>query len=92
VFSHVVGTGRVGRTVSCAVPKLGGDPAKLSYSWQVTTTGFVDIKGARSRTLTITSAIFRKSGAARRLLCKVTAKNAGGRLELASGSIHLSRG
>ncbi len=89
--SHVVGKGRVGRTVSCAAPKLGGDPAKLSYSWQVTTTGFIDIKGARSRTLTITAAIFRKSGLARRLLCTVTARNAGGRLEAASGSSELGR-
>jgi secreted trypsin-like serine protease len=90
-LSHVVGKGRVGRTVSCQGAKLGGDPAKITYSWQVTTSTFVDIKGAHGRTLRVTPAIFRRSGIARRLLCTVTATNAGGSLDMLSGSIHLSR-
>jgi secreted trypsin-like serine protease len=90
-LSHVVGKGRVGRSVSCQTPKLGGDPAKLTYSWQVALAGFVDINGAHGRTLKITPAIFRKSGLAKRLACTVTATNAGGHLDMLSGSIHLSR-
>jgi hypothetical protein len=90
-ISHVVGKGRVGRTVSCRGPKLGGDRPKLTYSWQVTLENFVNLKGAHRRTLKITPAIFRKSGIARRLLCTVTATNAGGELDSESGSIHLSR-
>jgi secreted trypsin-like serine protease len=90
-ISHVVGKGRVGRSVACQGPKLGGDPAKISYSWQVTTNEFKDLKGARGRTLKVTPAIFRKAGIARRLLCTVTATNAGGSLDMQSGSIHLSR-
>jgi hypothetical protein len=30
--AKVVGTQRVGRTVKCVAPKLGGDPYKLSYT------------------------------------------------------------
>ena len=90
-LSHVAGKGRVGRTVACQGPKLGGDPAKITYSWQVAQAGFVDIKGAHGRTFKITPATFRKAGVARRLACTVTATNAGGSLDMLSGSIHLSR-
>jgi secreted trypsin-like serine protease len=90
-LSHVVGRGKVGNTVSCKGPKLGGDAAKITYSWQVTTSTFVDLKGKHGRTLKVTPAIFKASGPARRLLCTVTATNAGGSLDNESGSIHLSR-
>jgi Trypsin len=91
-LSHVVGKGRVGRTVSCKGPKLGGDRAKLTYSWQVALASFVDLKGAHGRKLKITRAIYRKSGVAKRLACTVTATNAGGHLDMFSGSIPLHRG
>jgi secreted trypsin-like serine protease len=89
--ARVAGKGRVGNTISCEAPKLGGGAAKLSYTWQIPLEQFVDIKGAHSRTLKITPAIFKKSGEAKRVGCTVIAKNAGGELSLFAGSIHLSR-
>jgi hypothetical protein len=89
--SRIAGTGRIGHTLSCRVPKLGGGRVKVSYRWQAASTDFVDLKGGHRRRLRLTNAIYRQSGVVHRVVCTVTARNAGGTLELMSGSIHLVR-
>jgi hypothetical protein len=89
--AKIAGTGRVGRTLSCRAPKLGGVRVKVSYRWQAASTDFVDLKGGHHRRLKLTHAIYRQSGVVHRVVCTVTARNAGGTLELTSGSIHLVR-
>jgi hypothetical protein len=57
--SRIVGTARVGRTVTCRPPKLGGGGrSRLTYSWQVTRrTALADVPGAHRATLRITRAV-----------------------------------
>jgi hypothetical protein len=88
----ISGAAHVGNTVTCHAPKLGGDPAKLTYSWSVThDTDFRTIPNAHKDTLKVSSGVYKKADAARRLFCTVTARNAGGHLELLSGSVHMRR-
>jgi hypothetical protein len=89
--ARIVGTGRVGRTIACRAPGLGGGHAKVSYRWQAASTDFVDLKGGHRRRLKLTNAIYRQSGVVHRVVCTATARNAGGTLGLTSGSIHLTR-
>jgi secreted trypsin-like serine protease len=91
--SKVAGTARVGKTVTCTSPKLGGDPAKLSYSWSVVKrSGFATLKGQTSRTLEVTNAVYSAAAKeSRRLLCTATARNAGGSLTMLSGSVPLKK-
>jgi Trypsin len=89
--SQIIGTRRIGHTVSCRAPRLGGNRVKVSYRWQAESTDNVDLKGGHRPTLKLTNSIYRQSGVARRIDCLVTARNAGGTLELMSGSIHLIR-
>jgi hypothetical protein len=86
--SHILGVGKVGNTMRCTVPKLGGDPYTVSYTWQLTTAqGFVDIRGATKPTLKITRSIYRHAQPqARRVACTANAHNAGGHLSMFSGS------
>jgi hypothetical protein len=86
--SHIIGVARVGNTMKCTAPKLGGDRYKLSYTWQTTTAkGFLDIRGATKPTLRITRAIYRRAQKqARRVACTATARNKGGSLSMFSGS------
>jgi len=87
--AKVVGTRRVGRTIKCVAPKLGGDPYKLSYAWvDSRTEGFVDIPGKTKQTLKITPSVYRHLlPQSRRIGCRATARNAGGSLELFSGTL-----
>jgi hypothetical protein len=85
--AQISGTGRVGHTVSCRAPKIGGHRVKVSYRWQADSTDNADLKGGHHRKLKLTRAIYRQSGVARRIDCLVTARNAGGTLALMSGSI-----
>jgi secreted trypsin-like serine protease len=89
----IIGTARIARTVTCRPPHLRGAPATLSYGWSETQgQGVVTIPGARRSTLTITKAIYRRAEPhARRLFCSVAARNAGGTLELTSGSVPLKK-
>jgi len=89
--SQIVGSGRIGHTVSCRAPKLGGVRVKVSYRWQADSTDNTDLKGGHRRRLQLTKSIYRESGVARRIDCLVTARNPGGTLELMSGSVHLTR-
>ncbi len=87
------GTARVGHTVTCEPPKLGGDPYTLSYSWSVpTSTKFADIRGATKQTFKITSSFYRHLPKHdRRVACTATARNAGGSLSLFSGTRPLKK-
>jgi secreted trypsin-like serine protease len=91
--SKVVGTPRVGRTVTCKAPKLGGDRYKLSYAWSVPrSAGFVDIRGATKQTFKITSSFYRRQPEhGHRVACTATARNAGGHLSMFSGTVQLKR-
>jgi secreted trypsin-like serine protease len=86
--TRLLGVARVGDTITCKAPKLGGDPYKLSYTWQKTTRlGFVDIRGETKPTLKITRSIYRQAQKeARRVACTATARNKGGSLSLFSGT------
>jgi hypothetical protein len=87
--SKVVGTRHVGRIVKCVAPKLGGDPYKLSYTWQYSgTAGFIDIRGATKQTLKITRSLYRRlPKESRRVGCTATARNTGGSLDMFSGTL-----
>jgi secreted trypsin-like serine protease len=86
--SKVVGVARIGSTVKCVAPKLGGDPYKLSYSWQYAGAVFVDIPGKTKQTLKITRSLYRRlPKEIKRVGCTATARNAGGSLSLFSGSV-----
>jgi secreted trypsin-like serine protease len=90
--SHIAGTARVGRTVTCNPPKLGGDPFTLSYSWQLAQNEkIVTLRGEHKRTLTITSALYRRALAPKEIFCTATAHNAGGSLPSFSESARLKK-
>jgi hypothetical protein len=91
--SKIVGVARVGQSIKCVVPKLGGDPYKVSYSWQNTSSlGFVDIPGATKQSLKITRSIYRRAQPeSRRVACTAVARNAGGSLQMFSGSVPLHK-
>ena len=91
--SKIVGTAQIGKTVTCKTPKLGGDPATLSYSWSVVKrSGFVSVKGLTKQKVTVTKAIYSAAAKeSRRLLCTATARNAGGSLTMSSGSVPLKK-
>jgi hypothetical protein len=86
--AKVVGVARVGETITCKAAKLGGDPYKVSYTWQATTAkGFENLRGANKRTLEITRSIYRAlPKEARRVGCTATARNKGGSLSMFSGT------
>lgn len=91
-ISKILGKARVGQTLTCQPPKLGGDKAKLTYSWQVANgAGIVDVKGARHRTLKLTNAIYKQADVAKRLFCTATAANKGGSVGFGSGSVGMKR-
>jgi secreted trypsin-like serine protease len=78
---RIVGAARVGSTVTCKPPTLGGAPLKLSYEWSVGRNGaIVPLRGTHGPMLKITKAIFKRALPAegRILFCTVTARNAGG--------------
>jgi secreted trypsin-like serine protease len=90
--ADVAGVARVGRTVKCVVPKLGGDRYKLSYAWVWPKRVFVEIPGATKQTLKITRSIYRHAQpGARRVGCTATARNAGGSLSLFSGTVPMHK-
>src|SRR5215216_2509399 len=78
--TRIVGVARVGNTVTCKPPKLGGAPFKLSYEWSVGTNtgGFRTLRHAHEATLKISKAIY--NGArpveGRTRFCIATARNA----------------
>ncbi|MDA0160367.1 serine protease [Solirubrobacter ginsenosidimutans] len=86
-FRHtrIVGKARIGNTVTCTPPKLGGAPLKLSYEWSVgTNTGtFKPLRHAHGSKLKITKAIYNSARPTqyRSLFCTATARNAGGSLD-----------
>jgi secreted trypsin-like serine protease len=85
-FRHtrITGLARVGHTVTCKPPKIGGEPFKLSYEWSVGTSsgGFRTIRHAHGAELKITKAIFNSARPVegRFVFCIPTARNAGGSL------------
>ena len=94
-FRHtrIVGVARVGNTVTCKLPKLGGGPFKASYEWSVGTKDgtFRAIRGAHAATLKITKAIYNSARPVegRTLYCVPTARNAGGSLGTGLSSTRL---
>jgi secreted trypsin-like serine protease len=96
-FRHtrIVGVARVGNTVTCKPPKLGGAPFKLSYAWSVgTDTGsLMTIRHAHEPRLEITKAIYDSARPAngRILFCTATARNAGGSLDTGLTSARLKK-
>jgi hypothetical protein len=96
-FRHtrIVGQARIGNTVTCKAPKLGGGSPKLSYEWSVSssTGGFAALRHAHGSTLKITSAIYNRARPAvsRRLYCIATARNAGGSLDTGLTSARLKK-
>jgi secreted trypsin-like serine protease len=91
--AKIVGTARVGHTVTCTTPKLGGAPYKLSYTWsEPRGVAVVDLPGATKQTLRITRSVYRHAQKeSRRLFCTATARNAGGSLSMPSGSVPLKQ-
>jgi hypothetical protein len=85
----IVGATQVGHTVTCKTPKLGGDPATLSYTWGLVQN--TDRVRARGQKLKITAALYKQASSPRRLFCTATARNAGGTLGLVSGSDRLQQ-
>jgi hypothetical protein len=86
--STIVGTPQVGRTVTCHMPKLGGDPYKLSYVWatEQRNTGVTALPGKTKATLKITKAIYQHSiKETRHLYCTATARNKGGSVSAFTG-------
>jgi secreted trypsin-like serine protease len=96
-FRHtrIVGVARVGNTVTCKLPKLGGPPAKASYEWSVGTStgGFKVLRHAHGAKLKITKAIYDSARPVegRRLFCIPTARNAGGTLNTGLTSLPLHK-
>jgi secreted trypsin-like serine protease len=94
-FRHtrIVGVARIGSTVTCKPPRLGGAPLKLSYEWSVgTTTGSPrPIRHAHAPTLKITTTIYKSARPARyrALYCTATARNAGGSLSTGLSSTRM---
>jgi secreted trypsin-like serine protease len=86
-FRHtrIVGVARVGNTVTCKPPKIGGAPFKLSYQWSVgRNSGVEPIPHAtHGSKLKITKAIYKSARPpeGRILFCTATARNAGGSLD-----------
>jgi secreted trypsin-like serine protease len=97
-FRHtrIVGTARVGSTVSCKAPKLGGAPYRLSYEWSVGTStgGFKPLRRHRGARLRITRTIYASARPVshRILFCVATARNAGGSLDAGLTSTEMKRG
>jgi hypothetical protein len=91
--SSIVGTPQVGRTVTCHVPKLGGDPYTLSYVWTTEQrAGLVDLPGKTKATLKITKAIYQGSiKQTRHLYCTATARNKGGSLSMFAGGVKMKK-
>jgi secreted trypsin-like serine protease len=79
---HLTGGRHVGDTLTCHPPKFGGDPSKVSYSWQTSQLDFIQLKGQHKPTFKITRAVLKLSKQARQVYCTVTARNAGGSLSL----------
>jgi hypothetical protein len=92
-LSKIAGTARIGNTVTCTVPKLGGDPYRLTYTWSVAKdAGFVAIPGKTKRTIKVTDAVYHFAiKESRRLFCTAVARNAGGSLAMVSGSVPMKR-
>jgi secreted trypsin-like serine protease len=96
-FRHtrIVGRGRIGNTVTCTPPKLGGAPFKLSYEWSVGNNegGFTPLRHAHGAKLKITKAIFDTAQPPqfRSLYCIATARNAGGSLNTGLTSVRLKK-
>jgi secreted trypsin-like serine protease len=67
-YPTVTGVAKVGKTLTCNAPTLGGSPAKLSFQWI-----FDNKTVSRKSTATATKAM-----AGRSVGCIVTARNAGG--------------
>jgi len=90
---RVVGSRRVGGTIKCVAPKLGGDRYKLSYKWvDAREEGFVPIPGKIKQTLKITRSVYRHlPPQSRRIGCEATARNAGGSLTLFSGTLPIHK-
>jgi secreted trypsin-like serine protease len=90
--AQITGSRRIGHTASCRAPKIGGDHVKVSYRWQTWgASDDHDVKAPHRRTLRLTNAIYRDARVVHEVVCIVTARNAGGTLQLMSGSIHLAR-
>ncbi len=96
-FRHtrIVGRARIGSTVTCTAPKLGGAPAKLSYEWSVGTNtgGFLELRHEHGAKLKITKAIYAKGRPTshRILFCIATARNAGGSLNAGLTSTEMKK-
>jgi hypothetical protein len=92
--ARIVGVARLGNTVTCKPPKLGGAPFKLSYEWSVgRNENVVPIRSAHGATLKITKAVYERSlpAGSRILFCIVTARNAGGSFESGLTSARLKK-
>jgi Trypsin len=90
--AKIAGTPRAGHTLTCKAPKLGGDPYKLSYSWSVTRgVRVVDLPRATKQTLKITRSLYRVPRHDRNVICRATARNAGGSLSLSSDFVRLKK-
>jgi secreted trypsin-like serine protease len=71
-YATVSGVAKVGGTLTCNVPPLGGSPAKLSYRWF-----FHNKLVSRAKTATATKDMVGHS-----VGCLATARNAGGHIEM----------
>jgi hypothetical protein len=93
--TRIQGVGKIGHTVTCAAPKIGGAPFTLTYEWQVGTDtgGFQTLRHARGAKLKITKAIYTKARPAklRILFCTATAHDAGGSLDTGLTSMRLKK-
>jgi secreted trypsin-like serine protease len=92
--TRIVGVARVGNTVTCALPKIGGGPFKTTYEWSVgRNADIVPIHGAHGPKLRITKAIYQRSqpAVARIVYCTATAHNAGGSLGTGLTSARLKK-
>ncbi len=96
-FRHtrLVGVARIGNTVTCKAPKLGGAPLKLSYEWSVGASdgGFKTIRHAHRAKLKITKAIYASARPVegRFVFCIATARNAGGSLDTGLAGVRLRK-
>jgi secreted trypsin-like serine protease len=88
----VAGTPREGHKLTCKVPKLGGNPYTLSYSWSVTRgVRVVELRGATKQTLEITHSLYRVPKHDRNVACRATARNAGGSISMSAGFVRLKK-
>ncbi len=88
----IVGTPRAGHKLTCKAPKLGGDPYKLSYTWSVTRgVRVVVLPHATKQTLEITRSLYRAPKHDRNVICRATARNAGGTLSMSSDFVRLKK-